>query len=512
MKRIFLLYVVIFIFGLMNHFGIAQTNYYKSIHFNSFQVYENSMIKTLDNGFAIAGYPSSFMKLDTNIQLKFYKRCIDTAYIFYRMIQTTDSGYVVFSKYNNVQGNYLIYKFDKNGNFIWSKRYFGLAFTSDIMASDDNGFYMGGAAGCPAMTAITRCNSNGDILWQKKSNINEGPMRMLRVSNNKILLMGLHRATDWSGILYLQMADTSGHFLWMKMYEHWNTYDSYSINDFEIIQTSDNNISVLINRVNGTSESSILHLDLSGNVLWKSKIVPNLPVHYYFLSSFTETADKGYLYVGSVYSDSATSRKLYIKTDSLNNIEWSRSFKNYSNDAMGLSGAFKVLAVNDKYYVFGLNASWYNSDEFTVAKLDNFGNGYCNYTDVNFHAEADSFTSQSYYVSGSIGSIFSEIHNYVFTNDTITRVDLCSNIDNEYVNENDFYYDFNIYPNPATVALNIDDIKNITRTKIYDLSGKLIMEIIPVDHRIDISNLAKGLYFIALTTDEGNMVRKFVKE
>jgi hypothetical protein len=69
-----------------------------------------------------------------------------------------------------------------------------------------------------------------------------------------------------------------------------------------------------------------------------------------------------------------------------------------------------------------------------------------------------------------------------------------------------------IYPNPATKTLNIEGLSNMATAVVYDISGKLLLSKQLNENQLDISSLAKGLYFIKLSTMEGSVVRKFVKE
>jgi len=69
-----------------------------------------------------------------------------------------------------------------------------------------------------------------------------------------------------------------------------------------------------------------------------------------------------------------------------------------------------------------------------------------------------------------------------------------------------------IYPNPATNTLYTNGLTGINTVEVYDISGKLLLSKQLNSNQIDISSLAKGLYFIKLTTEEGSVVRKFVKE
>jgi hypothetical protein len=69
-----------------------------------------------------------------------------------------------------------------------------------------------------------------------------------------------------------------------------------------------------------------------------------------------------------------------------------------------------------------------------------------------------------------------------------------------------------IFPNPANKNLFIEGLTTKASAEIYDISGKLLLSIPLTTNQIDISRLAKGLYFIKLSTAEGSMVSKFVKE
>jgi hypothetical protein len=84
----------------------------------------------------------------------------------------------------------------------------------------------------------------------------------------------------------------------------------------------------------------------------------------------------------------------------------------------------------------------------------------------------------------------------------------CTEID-QYETDNSQIY---VYPNPAFDHLTIEGFTDQTIAQMYDISGKLLLSKQLNTNQIDISSLAKGLYFIKLSTVEGSVVRKFVKE
>jgi hypothetical protein len=70
-----------------------------------------------------------------------------------------------------------------------------------------------------------------------------------------------------------------------------------------------------------------------------------------------------------------------------------------------------------------------------------------------------------------------------------------------------------IFPNPAKTVLYIDVAgQTITAITVYTLQGKKVFNHKGAAEQIAIENLATGVYFISITSQEGTMVKKFVKE
>jgi hypothetical protein len=80
------------------------------------------------------------------------------------------------------------------------------------------------------------------------------------------------------------------------------------------------------------------------------------------------------------------------------------------------------------------------------------------------------------------------------------------------VEENSPTRPISLYPNPVKGSLTIDGLTNKTHAEVYDKCGKLLLTRQLNTNQIETGSLAEGLYFIKLTTKEGSVVRKFVKE
>ena len=87
----------------------------------------------------------------------------------------------------------------------------------------------------------------------------------------------------------------------------------------------------------------------------------------------------------------------------------------------------------------------------------------------------------------------------------------------EGVNENELSKYVALYPNPTQylIDLKIDrDYLGATECRIYNMYGKLL-RVFPVEDEIttiDVSSFAAGIYFVRLTTEQGQVSKRFVKQ
>jgi hypothetical protein len=73
-------------------------------------------------------------------------------------------------------------------------------------------------------------------------------------------------------------------------------------------------------------------------------------------------------------------------------------------------------------------------------------------------------------------------------------------------------YQYSIYPNPVNNILYLDE-KNvkINKVKILSAAGNLVLEE-KQKTKLDVSMLAKGIYFLQIESDKGMQYAKFIKE
>jgi hypothetical protein len=68
-----------------------------------------------------------------------------------------------------------------------------------------------------------------------------------------------------------------------------------------------------------------------------------------------------------------------------------------------------------------------------------------------------------------------------------------------------------LYPNPVSGMLYIESSAEVNRIEIYDVLGCRQL-IATYSNKIDCSTLSAGIYILKLTTSQGNLIKKFVKE
>jgi chitodextrinase len=91
----------------------------------------------------------------------------------------------------------------------------------------------------------------------------------------------------------------------------------------------------------------------------------------------------------------------------------------------------------------------------------------------------------------------------------ITVTTLTDGIENYLLNS------ISLYPNPAKeyIDVRVDEL-NVTSMEVFDVYGKLINTVNVIDNptRINVSNLAAGMYFVRVTTEQGVATKSFVKK
>ena len=126
-------------------------------------------------------------------------------------------------------------------------------------------------------------------------------------------------------------------------------------------------------------------------------------------------------------------------------------------------------------------------------------------------------TTNSYNITGLTGLTTYEIQVQADCGDGNVS-DWCTAITAQTTNvgiENHLLNSISLYPNPAKeyIDVRVDEF-NVTNMEVYDVYGKLINTVNVIDNptRINVSNLAAGMYFVRVTTEQGVATKSFVKK
>lgn len=425
------------------------------------------------------------------------------------------SGYTIF-----------LAKFNTNGNVLWAKSAIGTNnnnpdtpwsvaidssgnayivgyYGSDSISFDSITLMNSDTTGNSLDLFIAKYNSIGNVLWAKSAGgTNDDIASSVAInSNGSIIIAGEFASPTISfdtsiltninnngntNDLFIAKYDANGNALWAKSaggnnedfaysIESDSLGNSYMIGFFKSI--SINFSSTTLTNVDNTENSVdffITKYDASGNVLWaKSNGGLNDDIAY---SIALDTYGNPYIFgafvspvltFGSTILSNAdatgNSNDLFVtKYDISGNVVWSKSFGGTNNEYP----CSVIVSRSGNTYVSGE----FYSPTFTL--------GACTLTNMG---SSDVFLAKLDF-------------SYSIKDDKYSKI-------------------IKIFPNPSSNYLIIKTLQKAT-IEILNIQGKLLKILTTIEDKtcIDVSALQGGVYIIKLTTAEGSMVGKFIKE
>ena len=93
-----------------------------------------------------------------------------------------------------------------------------------------------------------------------------------------------------------------------------------------------------------------------------------------------------------------------------------------------------------------------------------------------------------------------------------TDTSTCYIVSTVNIADNNFNKSLSLYPNPATTTFTIESTNKIQSIKVFDILGEEILKQVQNDQRvsIDVSGIAKGIYFVQITDANKNVVNRKV--
>ena len=226
------------------------------------------------------------------------------------------------------------------------------------------------------MVNVTRFNPKGNLVWTKNYTFDSTTQvtgALTTFPNGNFAFTTVELQPEMNKVV--TMAETNGDILWSRSYGRVDNIVPSLYND-ALILPRENEKTNLFSTVytTGSNEPYLSGLDSLGNIEWAhylSSTVANLDFELFDARS---TVDSGFVIVGAVTLASGNAGAI-IKTDSLGNVLWSRSYsrtsplENFSFDAIHPTQDSGYIAVgNFTRTVSGLD------QEGIISKLDSTGN------------------------------------------------------------------------------------------------------------------------------------------
>jgi hypothetical protein len=170
----------------------------------------------------ISGLEGSLMKLDS---LGNYQWSFDFGGAYedtpFQIIQSIDSGFVAVGFNEQFVGysqDYLIYKFDKNGAFVWDKSFGSTgsdALFGIVENPVDSSFYAVGYYN-NNLPSLLHLNKNGDSIWQKTFSETLRLEDVMILADGNLLISGSKASpTEYEFVI---KTDPLGNEIWRQMY------------------------------------------------------------------------------------------------------------------------------------------------------------------------------------------------------------------------------------------------------------------------------------------------------
>jgi hypothetical protein len=309
----------------------------------------------------------------------------------YSVVQTSDGGYAIGGgDSENYYGNifhedyiFLLIKTDENGVEKWSKTYGergqARSYARSVVQTVDGGYALAGEYVVPTVDEnnenhwwtsfrLVKTDNQGNMEWDKTylGPIDGGGYAVVIQTEDKGFALAGSVSSGEYGIAsaWLVKTDSDGNLQWSKSYGEYHYGENSTENVFfSVAQTHDNGYVM-----SGFSEGSgalLVRTDSLGNLQW-SKTYKEQNIDYF--RCVIEAEKGGFLLAAE---DATASKALLVKTDSNGTVEWKKSYSEDVRDEVFWS----VKSTLDGGYIAvgRLQLPTYNSVVWIV-KTDSVGN------------------------------------------------------------------------------------------------------------------------------------------
>ncbi|MBK8415147.1 MAG: T9SS type A sorting domain-containing protein [Bacteroidetes bacterium] len=355
----------------------------------------NSVQQTNDNGYVAVGYTAAFgagafdvfiIKTDSSGNPVWKIAIGETSSDFANDVQqTSDSGFVVCGYSNSsfsggfAGENIYLIKLNYNGSILWSKIIGGAGNerANSVRQTSDGGFLIAGTTDSWGAGGndfyLVKTDASGNVSWTKTFGgaFDDVANSVKQTSDGGYIVAGETNSFGAGDIdFYLIKTDAFGNLTWSKSFGGGGGDWLYSV-----VQASDNGYVLGGYSISflgaGEADAVVIKTDSLGNILWSKTYGEQ---YGDVASSVVRTNDNGYALCGgqSTFPVSMVDKGLLFKIDSLGNFMWANTFIN-SNDVQR-----SVCKTSDGGYILTGDRFPVSGIDLVIIKTNPNGTGGCN--------------------------------------------------------------------------------------------------------------------------------------
>jgi hypothetical protein len=480
----------------------------------------SAMVRTLDNGYLIAGNAGYneglILKIDSNGNALWNKKIkVDGYELFYCAVAAPDSGLFLAGSTFDTIGPHteaLCIRINSKGDTIWSKAIgqIGWEYAAyAVQETFDSGFIItGNFSSRKSDTAgifTAKLSAKGNLQWVNRtilSKRNGFGLSVKQTADSGYIIIG----DDDSGNIYVPSAflmklKPKGDIEWVKRYNLISPTECFG-NDLEI--TSDGILCYL----NTPNDIILMKTDLSGNVLSSNSLglFDIINFSYSQSSKFHKTKDNGYVLCpfNIIYTGQ------FVKTDSIGILQWVQSIFLSPIDVQQTKNKGFLIVGNGP--VLGEGPITTDVPQIGIIKTNSLGSGGNCISPGNVSAAIDTLVVYSVAVTSLTGGIVYTLHPSVTSLALITDSGCVSFTGGVHeINNNGL----SVYPNPSTGSFTLTSVNTIVRgtVEIYNMVGERIFEeniFNTSKEEINLYNVAPGIYIVKVTDGNKEGIQKLI--
>ncbi len=189
---------------------------------------------------------------------------------------------------------------------------------------------------------------------------------------------------------------------------------------------------------------------------------------------------------------------------------WNGTQENITNNILSNGMFNRLLAADNSVFKLPLSSRWFELRN-GVLKTDSIKNNIIR--NFNLLSENGNYVREIYKWGNSSIDFANIDYTMTWIDERLLFLDTYFD-DVTSINQVENCNDIVIFPNPTSDFLNFNFTKNnIEKLKIYDITGKLIIEKTKIqqNEQFDLSNFESGIYIILIQTDKGLFTTKIIK-